>query len=78
MKNTGWKMVDCDENTRIAEFKIDNPHDTLVSYEEAKAQALKKLTDHVAPYLARIEELEQDAFAETGALPPLKAWRYEP
>ena len=75
MKNTGWRMVDWDENTRIAEFKIDNPHDKLVSYEEAKAQALKRLRDHVAPYLARIEELEQDKFVEAGALPPLKAWR---
>ena len=75
MKNTGWRMVDWDENTRIAEFKIDNPHDKLVSYEEAKAEALKRLRDHVAPYLARIEELEQDKFVEAGALPPLKAWR---
>jgi hypothetical protein len=74
-KITGWKMVDYDENTRIAEFKADESDNELVSYEEAKAQALKKMKDHVAPYLARIQDLEQDTFAETGALPPLKAWR---
>jgi hypothetical protein len=62
---------------RIAEFKIDNPHDKLLPYEEAKNEALKKLRDHVAPYLARIEELERDEFAKTGALPPLRAWRYD-
>lgn len=75
MKSAGWKVVDSGPDTRIAEFKMDNPHDTLLSYEEAKAAALQRLREHVAPYLARIEELEQDAFAEAGALPPLKAWR---
>jgi hypothetical protein len=75
MKSTGWKTTGHESDMRIAEFKTDDPHDTLVSYEEAKAQAIKTLRDHVAPYLARIEELEQDVFAETGALPPLKAWR---
>jgi len=77
MKDTGWKMVDSGPDTRIAEFKTDNPNDALVSYQEAKADALKRLKDHVAPYLARIEELEQDMFVEAGALPPLKAWKQE-
>ena len=75
MKSAGWKVVDSGPDTRIAEFKVDNPHDTLLSYEEAKAAALQRLREHVAPYLARIDELEQDVFAEAGALPPLKAWR---
>ena len=75
MNNTGWKVLGLESDTRIAEFKAENPDNKLVSYEEAKADALKRLRDHVAPYLARIEELEQDEFLETGALPPLKAWR---
>jgi hypothetical protein len=77
MKNTGWKMVGSEENTRIVEFRVEDPHDKLTPYEEAKAAALQSLRDHVAPYLARIEEIEQNLFAETGALPPLKAWRYD-
>jgi hypothetical protein len=75
MKSAGWKVVDSGPDTRIAEFRMENPHNTLISYEEAKAAALQRLKEHVTPYLARIEELEQDAFAEAGALPPLKAWR---
>ena len=77
MNNTGWKVLGLESDTRIAEFKAENPDDKLLSYVEAKADALKRLKDHVAPYLARIEELEQDELLETGALPPLKAWRYD-
>lgn len=75
MKSTRWKVFGVETDTRVAEFKIENPDDQLMTYEEAKASALQRLKDHVAPYLARIEELEQDVFAETGALPPLRAWK---
>ena len=68
-------MVDSGPDTRVAEFRVEYPGDTVMAYEEAKAAALQRLRDHVAPYLARIEELEQDVFGETGALPPFRAWR---
>ena len=62
MKTTGWKVFGLEANTRIAEFRTENPHEDLVSYGEAKASALQRLREHVAPYLTRIEELEQDVF----------------
>lgn len=77
MKSTGWKIVDSGSETRIAEFTVVNSYDNVMAYAEAKAAALQRLNDHVAPYLARIKELEQGQFAETGALPPLKAWGYD-
>jgi hypothetical protein len=77
MKRTGWKVIGSGADTRVAEFKGDNSQDTRLSYEEAKASALQRLKDYVAPYLARIEELEQDRFLDSGTLPLLKAWSYE-
>ena len=74
MKNAGWKVVDSGPETRVAEFKVENPADNMITYDEAKTKALHILKGHVAPYLARIEQLENDLFAEAGALPPLKAW----
>jgi hypothetical protein len=56
---------------------MENPDDKVMPYEEAKALALQRLKDHVAPYLTRIDQLGKDQFLDTGALPPLKAWRYE-
>jgi hypothetical protein len=40
MKSSGWSVVGLEGETRIAEFKAEDPHDTLVSYEEAKAAAV--------------------------------------
>jgi len=73
--NIGWKVIGSESNVRIAEFRSNAPHDTLMPYKEAKAAALQRLRDHVSPYRGRIEELEQDVFADTGALPPFRAWR---
>ncbi len=75
MRNIGWTIVGTGPETRIAEFRAENPDNNFISYEEAKAKALQRLKEHISPYLARIEELEDDLFAETGALPSLKAWR---
>ena len=76
MKNEkSWKVLGANEDIRIAECRIHNPNETSVSYEEAKATALHMLKEHVAPYLARIAELEQDHFAKSGALPPFRVWK---
>lgn len=72
---TTWKIVGAGSDTRIAEFTLDHQQEKVMTYGEAKAAALQTLKAHVAPLLARIEELEQDQFLKAGALPPLKAWR---
>jgi hypothetical protein len=75
MKHIGWKVFGRESDMRVAEFRTETPDNELMTYEQAKVSALQRLREHVAPYLARIEELEQDVFGETGALPPFRAWR---
>ena len=72
---TTWKLIGHDADLRIAEFRIDRNEEANLTYGEAKAKALEQLRDHIAPYLARIDELESDIFQVHGSLPPLKAWQ---
>ena len=75
MAKRTWMVVDDGPDTRIMECRrTDNNQDELVTYEEAKAQAVQILEDHVAPALNRIEELKQDEFQKRGQLPSFKVW----
>lgn len=71
---TGWKVVGSDAERQIVEYKATEEKDQLLPYGEAKHIALEQLRSHIAPYLAKIEEIERDVFHSVGALPPLKAW----
>ena len=74
MKKTTWMLSGSEADLHIAEFRVsaDEPQK---AYQQAKEEALRKLKDHVAPYLKRIEQLEADHFKEQGRLPQLKAWQ---
>lgn len=75
MEQTTWTVMGDKAELRIAEFRIEpDANASLKTYQEAKEEALRKLKEHIAPYLTRIEELEADQFKEKGHLPELKAW----
>lgn len=74
---TGWKVIGNDAGRRIAEFRVSDEPEALMRYVDARQIALDQLRNQIAPYLARIKELESDVFEESGALPPLKAWQTE-
>lgn len=77
---TTWKVVGDGADIWVAEVRVDDPQEAVVSYADAKAAALQKLREHVEPYLARIDELEEDQFLEMGAVPSYRAWvrSYDP
>ncbi len=54
----------------------DYAFDKLGQYEEAKAQALQRLQEHVQPYLDRIADISSDTFKASRALPPFRAWHH--
>ena len=73
----GWILTGRDSNLEIVETRASDSEYTygnLSTYADAKAEAIKQLQDHIHPYLQRIEELQNDAFADSGKQPPLKAW----
>ena len=75
MAKRTWMVVEDGPDTRIMECRrTDDNQDELVTYEEAKAQAVQILEHYVAPALNRIEELKQDEFQKRGQLPSFKVW----
>ena len=78
MKRQGWLIAGKGEETRIYEARLDELEwrsDQLRSYEEAKAEALRRLREQVEPLLEAISMLLTDDYAEAGKLPQVKAWR---
>lgn len=70
-----WMVTGSGPDTRIMECRpTEHNQERLVSYAEARAQAVQILEDYVAPSLNRIKELKQDEFRERGKLPTLKVW----
>jgi hypothetical protein len=77
MNKQGWILTGQDADLKIFETRVSDKeysYKNLATYADAKAEAIKQLQDHIEPYLKRLEELQNDAFADSGKLPPFKAW----
>jgi hypothetical protein len=77
MSKQGWIRTGRDSNLGIVETRASDSeyaYGELTTYADAKAEAIKQLKDHIQPYLQRIEELQNDAFADSGKLPALQGW----
>ena len=69
-----WAVVGNGAGLHISEVGEAASADQLLTYDEAKEQALAQLRQHVAPYWERMAELMSDHDLEAGAYPTSKAW----
>lgn len=77
MSKRGWILTGQNAGLSIIEVVAspkEDDYERLSTYSDAKAEAIKQLNDHIQPYLNRLEELQNDAFAQSGKLPALQGW----
>lgn len=66
-----WKVIGQGANTTI--YEVD---DGQLTYEAAKAIAIKQMEECLLPLVERLDEVKSDLYMTKGKRPALKAWEH--